>query len=121
MSKPVVLVAERNDILRRQLLAQLLCRGFDVIEASCMSEIFRALRHRRDISLFIMSPSLDEPGDGVEFSQLICRFGYNPQVILTSDTETIEKARSEREEGTSATCVRLQSSDDILAKVSRFC
>lgn len=117
MGNPVIVLAERNKELRDRLFCQLLRRGVEVIEASNMSGVFRALRARRDISLIIMSASLDKPGDGVEFARLICRSGVALHVILTSTVQPRDY--------TSAGCAGAQPApvehsrpyDDILASV----
>ena len=121
MSKPLIVLAERNMELRRRLLCQLLCQGFDVIESSSMSEVFHALRRRRDIGLFIMSASLDEPGDGVEFAHLVGRFGYSPRVILTSTPRAPDSFDAVAEEAFSTADERTLPYDDILACVYRSC
>lgn len=121
MRKPVIVLAERNTALRRRLFCQLLSEGFDVIESLSMSEVFHALRRRRDIGLFIMSASLDEPGDGVEFAHLVGRFGYTPRVILTS-APGIQNAPDAVSEGELALVAEQPLSyDDILACVYRSC
>jgi len=121
MSKPVIVLAERNTELRDRLFCQLLCQGFDVIESLNMSEVFHALRRRRDIGLFIMSASLDEPGDGVEFAHLVGRFGYSPRVILTSTPRVSDSSDAVAEEAFSTSDEQPLPYDDILACVYRSC
>ena len=116
MDKPVILLAERNTELRNRLFCQLLCQGFEVITAPNMSAVFRALRQRRDIRLFIISESLDEPGDGVDFAQLVRLHGYAPRVILTSPNDPEALTRSGE---SSSSAEHLLSSDDILDQVYR--
>jgi hypothetical protein len=121
MSKPVIVLAERNLELRNRLFCQLLCRGFEVIESSSMSEVFRALRRRRDIHLFIMSASLDEPGDGVDFARLVAGVGYAPKVILTSIARGQFSHAPPSEGELLASAEQPLSYDDILACVYRSC
>ena len=119
MGKPVIVLAERNKELRDRLFCQLLRQGFDVIESSNMSEVFRALRRRRDIGLFIMSASLDEPGDGVEFAHLIVRSGDALRVILTSTLHQQGWTDAGCEGASPASVEHPLPYDDILASVYR--
>jgi hypothetical protein len=119
MSKPVIVLAERNKELRDRLFCQLLCHGFEVIESLNMSEVFRALHNRRDISLFIMSTSLDEPGDGVEFARLIFRSGSALRVILTSTVPQQDWTDADRKEAPPVSVEHPLPYDDILASVYR--
>ncbi|MGE0679607.1 MAG: hypothetical protein AB7P69_01685 [Candidatus Binatia bacterium] len=121
MGNPVVVLAERNKELRGRLLCQLLCQGFEVIESSSMSEVLRALRCRRDIGLFIMSASLDEPGDGAEFARLIFHSGAALRVILTSTLHQQSWTDTDGEGAPSASAEHPLPYDDILASVYRSC
>lgn len=119
MGKPVIVLAERNKELRDRLLCQLLCQGFEVIESSSMSDVFRALRRRRDIGLFIMSASLDEPGDGVEFARLILHSGSALRVIFTSTMYLQDGADGKCEKASSVPAEHPFPYDEILASVYR--
>ena len=58
-----ILLAERDETLRRRLHALLLSRGFEVIESGDATSILRALRQKRQLDLFITNTSLATVGD----------------------------------------------------------
>jgi DNA-binding response OmpR family regulator len=121
MSKPVVLLAERDAELRRRLFAQLLCQGFDVITAPRLMKALRVLRHRRDINVFIVSASLETPGDGVVLARLTNRCKHAPRIILLSDQNTEEWKTAAHEAGVAAYFEPPFSWREVLASVQRCC
>ncbi|HXG22780.1 MAG TPA: response regulator [Methylomirabilota bacterium] len=121
MSKPVVLIAERDAKLRRRLFAQLLCQGFDVITAPRLMSALRILRHRRDINVFIVSASLETPGDGVVLARLTNRCQRAPQIILIAEKNTQEWKTAAQEAGVAAYFEQPCSWQEVLASVQRCC
>lgn len=120
MSKPVVLLAERNLELRRQLFAQLLCQGYEVIDSPHTVDVLRTLRGQRGVDLFILSASLDQPGDGVELMQLLRHCDRMPQVILTTEHDTQEWASAAHDAGAAAYLAPPFSWQDVIASVHQL-
>ncbi|MBI3249448.1 MAG: response regulator [Deltaproteobacteria bacterium] len=121
MSKPVVLLAERNLELRRQLFAQLLCQGYEVIDSPHTVDVLRTLRGRQGVDLFILSASLDQPGDGVELMQLLRHCERMPQVILTAERDAQEWASAAHAAGAAAYLPQPFSWQDVIASVHQLC
>lgn len=121
MSTPVVLLAERNPELRRRLFTQLLCQGYDVIDAPTTVEVLRAVRHRRGVDLFLMDVSLDTPGDGVELARFLRHCEYRPRVILLAGKEPQCWATDAYAAGVTAYFVSPFSCDDIIVCVNKAC
>lgn len=121
MSKPTILLAERSPELRRGLFVRLLCEGFDVIESSGPSEVFRALRQRRQVHCFILSTSFEEPGDGVELARLLRHCESAPHVILTTDSSRDNWNTAPLEAGVAEHIARPCALDEVLAAVHRLC
>jgi DNA-binding response OmpR family regulator len=115
MSKPAILLAERNPELGRSLFSHLLCQGYDVIEAPTMSEVFRALRQRRSIDLFVLSASFDHPGDGVELAQLLHQSRCSARVIVLAEKEAHNWAEPARTASVAAYLEQPFSHDEVLA------
>lgn len=121
MSTPVVLLAARNPELRRRLFTQLLCQGYDVIDAPTTVEVLRAVRHRRGVDLFIMDVSLDTPGDGVELARFFRHCERRPRVILLAGKEPQCWATDAYAAGVTAYFAHPFSCDDILVCVHKVC
>jgi DNA-binding response OmpR family regulator len=121
MSKPVVLLAERNPELRGRLFTQLLWHGYEVIDAQTTVDVLRTVRHRRCVDLFVMSVSLDTPGDGVELAQLLCQCEHRPRVILLAEKEPQGWAADAQAVGATAYFEQPFSCEDVIACVRRIC
>lgn len=121
MSKPVVLLAERNLELRRRLFTHLLCQGYDVIDAPTMVDVLRAVRRRRGIDLFVLDVSLDTPGDGVELVRLLQQSEHRPRVVLLAENTPQCWAADVQEIGATAYLERPFSCEDVIACVSQIC
>lgn len=66
MRKPVILVAEGDDVLRRRVRALLLKSSCEVMPSADVSELFLLLRQQRPLDLLIMDASCKEICDGLE-------------------------------------------------------
>src|SRR5215813_3468457 len=99
MSKPVILLAERDCERRQELYARLLTQGYEIIESFSPIEVLRVLRHRRRIDLFLLSTSLESRGDGVELARLILHHGNSPQVILLAGQDGVDWTTAVRAAG----------------------
>lgn len=120
MSDPVILLAEQDSERRQRLFTRLLSHGCEVIVSCNPLEVLRVLRRRRRIDLFIVSPSLESPGDGVELAQLVLHHGSSPQVILLAGQDAEDWALAARAAGVTTYVGKGASCDDVVAIVSHF-
>jgi DNA-binding response OmpR family regulator len=121
MSKPVVLLAERNQELRRHLFTQLLRQGYEVIDAPTMVDVLRVLRRHREVDLFILNVSLDTPGDGVGLARLLRQSEHRPRVILLAENTPQCWAADVQELGATVCLAQPFSCADVVACVSQIC
>ncbi len=63
MKKPVILLAEADENLRKRLQGLLLEQKFSVIEAGDQTGILRTLRRKQNIDLLIVNASLSRSSD----------------------------------------------------------
>jgi DNA-binding NtrC family response regulator len=119
MSNLVILLVEQDGERRQRLFTRLLSQGYEVIESCSPLEALRIIRQRRRIDLFIVSPSLESPGDGVELpsSSFIME---PPHVILLAGQDGEDWAVAARAAGVTTYVGKRVSCDDILAIVSHF-
>ena len=86
MKKPVILVAEGDDILRRNLKNLLLCHGFEVIELSDTTDILRFFQNSSP-DLVIIGSSRVSTWDGLEMAQQIRRWDRSiPLILITANS-----------------------------------
>lgn len=84
MKKPKILIAERNDALRRNLKKLLLRDGFEVIETSDKIDAFRSFQNNSP-DLVIVGSSREDVRDELEVAQQIRRLDrIIPIVLITA-------------------------------------
>ena len=120
MSNPVILLAEQDSERRQRLFTRLLSHGYEVIESGSPLEVLRILRRRYRIDLFLVSPSLESPGDGVDLAQLVLHHGASPHVILLAGQDGKDWAVAARAAGVTTHVGKGASCDDIIAIVYHF-
>ena len=120
MSNPVILLAEQDSERRQRLFTRLLSYGYEVIESGSPLEVLRILRRRYRIDLFLVSPSLESPGDGVDLAQLVLHHGASPHVILLAGQDGKDWAVAARAAGVTTHVGKGASCDDIIAIVYHF-
>ena len=81
MKKPKILIAERNDVLSRNLKKQLLCNGFEVIETSDKIDAFQSFQNNSP-DLVIVVSSREDTRDELEVAQQIRRLDRIIPIIL---------------------------------------
>jgi DNA-binding NtrC family response regulator len=86
MTKPTILIAERDTSARRWLKALLSPHGYDVIEASGSTEVRQSFQ-RQPLDLIIVNASLHAARDGVELARQIRQQHHKiPLILLTANS-----------------------------------
>ncbi len=91
MTKPIILIAGKDEVLRRRLKGLLLHQGCEIIESSDDSRALQAFQHMNP-DLVIVGSSQDAPWKGVEVAQQIRQWDRSVPLILITTTSSEELA-----------------------------
>lgn len=119
MKKPVIVLAERDDVQRCQLHSLLLRQGFEVIDSRNANEVFRAFRQTRTPDLLLVNASLETVRDGLELVQLLRQGKRWFPVILLATNSSEELAITALRAGIADYFTPSFSDEDLLASVRR--
>lgn len=116
--KPAILIAERDDALRRRLKEAFLHRGFDIIEASGKTEILRNFP-TPTIDFIIIGSLENSSWDGLEIARQIRKLdGKIPIILIATDTSE-DLAIAALRAGVSDYFKQPQSLEDLISSVNR--
>lgn len=118
MDKPVILIVEGDEGLRRSLAALLLGHGLEVLDTPDRTEALHWVR-RRSLDLVVVGSSPDGTWDGVEVAQAIRREERTLPLILITATSTESLAIAALKAGISDYFKRPVSFDELMATVTR--
>ncbi|NOT53728.1 MAG: sigma-54-dependent Fis family transcriptional regulator [Deltaproteobacteria bacterium] len=82
MTKPMVLLVERDEELQQHLQTLLLSQGFEISSVSDVTGVLHVLRQRRGLDLLIINAWLETSEEGLELAQLIRRADRHIPTIL---------------------------------------
>jgi DNA-binding NtrC family response regulator len=119
MKKPAILVGEQDDGSRRSLKDLLLLHGYGVIEASNVTDVFRAFRQKQRPDLLILSASLDGAGGGVEVARQIRQWNQHLPLLLTTTNGSEELAIAALRVGVNDYLKQPCLPEELLASIDR--
>jgi len=116
--KPAILIAERDDTLRRKLKEALLRRGFAVIESSDKTGILGNFPNLA-IDLIILGSLENGSWDGLELARQIRRLHRNLPIILIATQNSEELAIAALRTGINDYFKQPYSFEDLVSSVNR--
>lgn len=119
MKKPVIVLAERDEVQRLRLYSFLFRQGFEIIDSPDANGVFRAFRQKRSPDLLIVNASLDAACDGVEIAQRVRQGERRLPVILLATNSSEELAITALRAGIADYFTPSFSDEDLLASVRR--
>ena len=117
--KPAILIAERDDLLRRRLKEALLRRGFAVIESSDKTGILRNFPSPT-IELTIIGSFENGSWDGLEIARQIRRLDRNLPIILIATETSEELAIAALRTGVNDYFKQPYSFEDLVSSINRY-
>jgi len=118
-NKPAILIAERDDTLRRKLKEALLRRGFAVIESSDKTGILGNFPNP-GIDVIIIGSLENGSWDGLELARQIRRLHRNLPIILIATQNSEELAIAALRTGINDYFKQPYSFEDLVSSVSRY-
>jgi DNA-binding NtrC family response regulator len=117
--KSAILIAERDDILRRRLKEALLRRGFGVVESSDKTAILRDFPSFA-IGLIIIGSLENSSWDGLELARQIRGFDRSLPIIFIATETSEELAIAALKAGINDYFKQPYSFEDIVSSVNRY-
>ena len=120
MKKPVILLAEADENLRKRMQGLLIEQKFSVIEAGDQTGILRTLRHKQNIDLLIVNASLSRSCDGLEAARQIHHWNPRLPVIILATHSSEELAITALKAGVTDYFKQPFSCEDVLGAVRQL-
>lgn len=117
--KPTILIAERDDALRRSLIATLLRRGFSVIESSDKTGVLRNFPNPA-IDLIIIGSLENGSWDGLELARQIRKLHKKLPIILIATQNSEELAIAALRAGINDYFKQPYSLEDVVSSIHRY-
>lgn len=117
--KPAILVAERDDTLRRRLKEALLRRGFGIIESSDKTGILQNFSNPAT-DLIIVGSLENGSWDGLELARQIRRLNRNLPIILIATETSEELAIAALRAGINDYFKQPYSFEDLVSSINRY-